>query len=87
MIYKVSYVVLGGKSPGGIKNQYERPNVGDHVRLGRGTFEVTEVLEILPPRDDFQFLHATVKPVPRRTGMLTGEATGTDAQKKPDGTK
>jgi hypothetical protein len=63
MIYKVSYVVVGGNSPGGIKSQYERPQVGDHVRLGRGTFEVTEVQEISPPRDDFQFLHATVKPI------------------------
>lgn len=25
-------------------------------------FEVVEVHEIMPPRDDFQFLHATVKP-------------------------
>lgn len=63
MIYKISYVVLGGGFPGGIKSQYDRPKVGDHVRLGRHTFEVMEVQEISPPRDDFQFLHATVKPV------------------------
>jgi len=89
MIYKVSYVVLGGKSPGGIKNQYERPKVGDHVRLGRGSFEITEVLEILPPRDDFQFLHATVKPVPRRqTGLLSSEPDAADdGQKAPSDAK
>ena len=63
MIYKVSFVVLGGEYPGGIKNLYERPKVGDKVEIGSMVFEVIEVHEIMPPRDDFQFLHATVKPV------------------------
>lgn len=63
MIYKVSYVVLGGRYSGGIKNDTERPQVGQQIRLGRKLFEVVEIKEILPPRDDFQFLHATVKPV------------------------
>ncbi len=63
MIYKVSYVVQGGEYPGGIKNVEERPQPGTLVQLGPMLFEVFEVHEILPPRDDFQFLHATVKPV------------------------
>ncbi len=63
MIYKVSYVVSGGDYPGGIKNETERPQVGAVVQIGRMKFEVTEVHEIIPPRDDFQFLHATVKPL------------------------
>ncbi len=63
MIYKVSYVVSGGDYPGGIKNENERPQVGAIVQIGRMKFEVTEVHEIIPPRDDFQFLHATVKPL------------------------
>jgi hypothetical protein len=63
MIYKVSFVVLGGEHPGAIKNLYERPKVGDRLEIGRTIFEVVEVHEIMPPRDDFQFLHATVKPV------------------------
>jgi hypothetical protein len=63
MIYKVSYVVSGGDYPGGIKNETERPQVGAIVQIGRMKFEVTEVHEIIPPRDDFQFLHATVKPL------------------------
>lgn len=72
MIYKVSYVIVGSDAKGGIKNQMERPQVGDRVRFGRDTYEVTEVTEIMPPRDDFQFLHATAKPVPKRqTGKLT----------------
>lgn len=63
MVYKVSYVVIGGEFPGGIKNEIERPNPGDHVQIGPNTFVVVEVHEIMPPRDDFQFLHATVKPL------------------------
>lgn len=63
MIYKVSYVVIGGEYPGGIKNEVDRPQPGDIVRIGLMEFEVVEVHEIMPPRDDFQFLHATVRPV------------------------
>jgi hypothetical protein len=62
MIYKVSYVVLGGRHPGAIRNQNEAPKVGDRVRLGRTHFEVVEVSELIPPREDFQFLHATLRP-------------------------
>lgn len=69
MIYKVSYVVLGGEYAGVIKNQHQRPVVGDRVRIGRRSFEVVEVVEITPEREDFQFLHATVKTVPQ-TGVL-----------------
>jgi hypothetical protein len=65
MVYKVSYVVQGGEYPGGIKNERERPKVGDIVQVGPMKFEVVEVHEIMPPRDDFQFLHATIKPLKR----------------------
>jgi hypothetical protein len=74
MIYKVSFVVLGGEHPGAIKNLYERPKIGDRLEIGRMIFEVVEVHEIMPPRDDFQFLHATVKPV--------GEVTDTQEMEK-----
>lgn len=71
MIYKVSYVIVGDKHKGGIKNQIDRPQVGDKVRFGRETYQVTEVQEIMPPRDDFQFLHATAKPYEKKqTGKL-----------------
>jgi mannose-6-phosphate isomerase-like protein (cupin superfamily) len=63
MIYKVSYVVIGGDYPGGIKNEMEPPAVGAVVQIGRKKFRVEEVHEIIPPRDDFQFLHATVRPL------------------------
>lgn len=63
MIYKVSYVVMGGEHPGGIINHVMRPKVGDKVEIGKLTFEIVEIHEVMPPRGDFQFLHATVKPV------------------------
>ncbi len=63
MIYKVSYVVLNGEYPGGIKNEQTYPQPGMKVKIGRQAFEVVEVHAIMPPRDNFQFLHATVKPV------------------------
>ena len=63
MIYKVSYVVVSGKHPGTIANVDKRPKVGDRVVLGKHEFEITEVLELMPPRGDFAFLHATCKEV------------------------
>jgi hypothetical protein len=74
MIYKVSYVIVGDQHKGGIKNQSERPKVGDKVRFGHETFEITEVKEIMPPRDDFQFLHATAKLVERKKTAKLPEA-------------
>ncbi len=61
--YQVSYVVIGGDHPGAIVNELKRPQVGDHVQIGKNTFEVVEVMEVMPPRGDFAFLHATVKPI------------------------
>lgn len=63
MIYKVSYVVIGGAHPGAIANVEEAPRVGDAVTLGGETFEVVDVIELLPPRGGFAFLHATCQPV------------------------
>jgi hypothetical protein len=63
MIYKVSYVVIGpDRHPGAIMNEYEMPKPGDKVEIGDRVFVVREVLEMTPPRGDFQYLHATVVP-------------------------
>lgn len=61
MIYKVSYVEETGQYPGGIKNVEQRPQIGDHVQIGPRQFQIIAVQEILPPRDDFQFLQATIQ--------------------------
>ncbi len=63
MIYKVSYVVQSGEYPGSIKNETDEPKVGDHVMVGPVECEVVEIHQIMPPRGDFLFLHATVVPL------------------------
>lgn len=63
MIYTVSYVVVGAKHPGAVMNQREPPVVGQQVEIGGAYFEIVEVKRMLPPRDDFEFLHATVRPI------------------------
>jgi hypothetical protein len=61
-IFKVSYVVSGEDHPGAILNTEERPKPGDHVNLGSSEFVVEEVIDLIPPRGDFHYLHATVRP-------------------------
>ncbi len=61
MIYKVSYVVLGGQHPGAIVSRETPPRVGDVVSLGNDRFEVLEVVDLIPPRGDFAYLHVTLK--------------------------
>jgi hypothetical protein len=64
-VFKVSYVVRGEDHPGAILNVEERPEVGDKVKLGRRAFEVLEVLELIPPRGNFHFLHVTLQAKPK----------------------
>jgi len=63
MIYKVSFVVQGGTHPGGIQNLEERPQVGDTLTMGTQAFKIIEVMEIIPARGDFAYLHATCRPI------------------------
>ncbi|MCI0521795.1 MAG: hypothetical protein L0Z70_16230 [Chloroflexi bacterium] len=60
-VYKVSYVVSGSDYPGAIVNRTSPPVVGEQVQIGAHTFEVVEVLNLMPPRGDFHYLHATVR--------------------------
>lgn len=62
MIYTVSYVVIGNSHPGAVMNQQDRPVVGAQVEIGGARFEIVEVKRMLPSREDFEFLHATVRP-------------------------
>ncbi|MBI4771091.1 MAG: hypothetical protein HY784_11955 [Chloroflexi bacterium] len=66
MIYKISYVVAGGEHPGAIVNSTRKPEVGDVVQLGDLEFTVIEVMDLMPPRGEFHFLHATCKKTPTR---------------------
>ena len=67
MIYKVSYVVVGKTHLGVIVNLDAPPRVGDQVQLGDEMFEVVEVIDLIPPRGDFAYLHVTCLPVQEAT--------------------
>jgi hypothetical protein len=62
-VYKVSVVVTKGNHPGAIVNLHEMPEVGKTINLGDEEFLIKEVLELMPPRGDFHFLHVTCVPV------------------------
>jgi len=62
-IYKVSYVVIGRAHPGTIINLDHRPGTGERVTLGDEDFIVVEVIDLMPPRGDFHFIHATCRPL------------------------
>jgi hypothetical protein len=67
MIYKVSYVVVGKPYLGAIVNLDTPPRVGDRVELGDEMCEVSEVIDLIPPREDFAYLHVTCRPVEEGT--------------------
>lgn len=60
-VYKVSYVVKNSDHPGGIINLDTPPKVGDMIRFGEILLRVLEVVELMPPRGDFNYLHATCR--------------------------
>lgn len=62
-VYKVSYVIIGINHPGVILNQEKMPLKGERVQLGNAYFEVIEVLELVPPRGDFHYIHVTCRPL------------------------
>ena len=62
-IFKVSYVIIGRAHPGTIVNLDHRPKVDERVTLGDEDFIVVEVIDLMPPRGDFHFIHATCRPL------------------------
>jgi hypothetical protein len=66
MIYKISVVVPGRRDLGGIQNVEKRPEPADTLQIGRETFEVVEVIELMPSRGDFGYLHVTCKPLEKK---------------------
>jgi len=65
-IYKTSYVIIGADNPGTILNQDHMPRKGELVTLNKEKFEITEVLELVPPRGNFHYIHVTCRPIPRK---------------------
>lgn len=62
MIYRISYVVGDDSSPGIIKNQETRPQIGEQVLIGDSVFTITEVTEVIPPKNNEAFLLVTLAP-------------------------
>jgi hypothetical protein len=60
-IYKVSYVIKGSEHPGGIINLAEKPIEGETLQIGELLLEVLEVIELMPPRGDFYYIHTTCR--------------------------
>ena len=67
MIYKVSFVITGRPHPGEIINRDTAPRVGVQIELGNEMFEIIEVVDLIPPRGEFAYLHATCRPVSEAT--------------------
>lgn len=63
MVYKVSYVVIGGSHPGAILNQEAPPRLGEVMELGRQRYRIVEVTDLMPPRGDFAYLHVALRPL------------------------
>ena len=67
-VYKVSYVVVGSEHPGAILNRDHAPFIGERITLDEHEFEVIEVLNLMPQRGDFHYIHATVQLVNKKKG-------------------
>ena len=68
LFFKVSFVVVGSKHPGAIFTLERRPEVGEEICFNGAVYVITEVMELMPPADNFGFLHATcefVRPLER----------------------
>ena len=61
MIYKVSLVVPGRRDLSTLQNMEQQPKPGDQIQVGTQTIEIVEVIELMPPRGDFAYMHATCK--------------------------
>jgi hypothetical protein len=71
MVCKLSIVIPGNERAGAIIDLPAIPNVGDQLILGETIAEVLEVMELIPPRGDFHFVHATCRLVARPAASAT----------------
>ena len=62
-VWKVSYVVKGSSQAGGIINLNHEPVPGEVLKIGSDNLEVLEALELIPPRGEFHYIHATCKAI------------------------
>ena len=57
-VYKLSIVVPGRRDIGGILNLEKEPKAGDLVLLGQEEYKIADLVELMPPRGNFVYLHA-----------------------------
>jgi hypothetical protein len=65
-IYKLSIVVPGRRDIGGIQNMEKEPKPGDMVVLGKEEYKIIDLVELMPPRGNFIYLHATCEPLDKK---------------------
>jgi hypothetical protein len=65
--YKLSIVVPGRRDLGGIQNLNREPKPGDIIILGKEEYEIVDLAELMPPRGDFAYLHATCRPATKKS--------------------
>ena len=61
-VYKVSFVITGTDYPGTIANLDHRPVIGEQLQLGNDSFIVVEVIDLMPARGEFHYIHVTCRP-------------------------
>jgi hypothetical protein len=61
--YKLSIVVPGRRDIGSIQNLDKEPKTGDVIVLGREEYRIMEIVELMPPRGNFVYLHAICQPL------------------------
>lgn len=61
--YKLSIVVPDRRDIGGILNLEKEPQPGDVILLGREEYKIVDIVELMPPRGNFVYLHAICQPL------------------------
>jgi hypothetical protein len=61
-VFKLSIVVPGRRDIGGILNLEKEPKAGDLVLLGQEEYKIADLVELMPPRGNFVYLHAVCLP-------------------------
>jgi hypothetical protein len=72
-IYKVSFVVTGRRDAGGVQRLNQAPRPGDRVLLDAIPYQVTGIVELMPPKDNIIYLHAVCRPLEEETGTFCPE--------------
>ncbi len=65
-IYKLSIVVPGRRDIGGIQNLDKEPKPGDIVVLDKEEYKITDIVELMPSRGNFIYLHVICEPVHKK---------------------